>query len=456
MAASSPDLRRRHPRRVGTALAALCVVASTLAWAAPAQATTQTFTFNGAEQTFTVPGGVHNVGVVAIGASGGERGGVLGGAGAEVIGTINVVPGQTLYIEVGNNGKSDGSGGSNGGGAGGTSGGAGGGGASDIRTSPESAGLSPEDRLIVAAGGGGAGGTGEASLGGAGGMAGSAGAEAPASGNTGGGAGTELAGGAGGSGCGGTGSEGVLGSGGEGSAGAGTENGGGGGGGGFFGGGGGSGGCSFGGGGGGGGSSLVPAGGLELTAVSGAEVKITYTLVPPSIAIVSPANGATYTKGQAVTALYSCTPPEGTTVASCKGSVANGSLLDTSALGPRAFTVEAEDSDGATASKVATYTIVAAPVLPAVVPDAILGSHPKAKLKVKKKAKASFSFSSSTAGATFECKLDKGAFAPCTSPKSYKVKPGKHTFSVEAVSAAGADPTPATFSFKVTKKKKKH
>ncbi len=54
--------------------------------------------------------------------------------------------------------------------------------------------------------------------------------------------------------------------------------------------------------------------------------------------------------------------------------------------------------------------------------------------------------------ATFECKLDKGAFAPCTSPKTYKVKPGKHTFSVEAVAAAGTDATPATFSFKVKKK----
>jgi hypothetical protein len=32
------------------------------------------------------------------------------------------------------------------------------------------------------------------------------------------------------------------------------------------------------------------------------------------------------------------------------------------------------------------------------------------------------------------------------------VKPGKHTFSVEAGSAAGTDPTPATFSFKVKKK----
>jgi hypothetical protein len=57
------------------------------------------------------------------------------------------------------------------------------------------------------------------------------------------------------------------------------------------------------------------------------------------------------------------------------------------------------------------------------------------------------------AGATFQCKLDKGSFAPCISPKTYKVKKGKHTFSVEAVGPAGTDPTPATFSFKVKKKK---
>ncbi|HEY1356028.1 MAG TPA: hypothetical protein VGF09_06905, partial [Solirubrobacterales bacterium] len=64
-----------------------------------------------------------------------------------------------------------------------------------------------------------------------------------------------------------------------------------------------------------------------------------------------------------------------------------------------------------------------------------------------------FSFSSDVAGATFQCKLDKGSFAPCASPKTYKVKKGKHTFSVEAVGPGGTDATPATFSFKVKKKK---
>ena len=71
----------------------------------------------------------------------------------------------------------------------------------------------------------------------------------------------------------------------------------------------------------------------------------------------------------------------------------------------------------------------------------------------KKKAKVNFTFSSDAPGATFECRLDKGAFAPCTSPKAYKVKPGNHTFSVEAVGAGGTDASPATFSFKVKKKK---
>ncbi len=82
----------------------------------------------------------------------------------------------------------------------------------------------------------------------------------------------------------------------------------------------------------------------------------------------------------------------------------------------------------------------------------VLGLHPPAKLTTKSaKAKVKFKFSSSTPGATFKCKLDKGAFKPCQSPKSYKVKPGKHVFTVEAVDAAGADATPATYRFKVSK-----
>jgi hypothetical protein len=54
--------------------------------------------------------------------------------------------------------------------------------------------------------------------------------------------------------------------------------------------------------------------------------------MPPSVVVVSPANGATYPQGQVVNAAYSCTAPAGTTVATCAGPVANGTLIDTSTL----------------------------------------------------------------------------------------------------------------------------
>jgi hypothetical protein len=86
-------------------------------------------------------------------------------------------------------------------------------------------------------------------------------------------------------------------------------------------------------------------------------------------------------------------------------------------------------------------------------PNTVLGSHPPAKLATKSaKAKVKFKFSSSTPGTTFKCKLDKGAFKPCQSPKTYKVKPGKHVFTVEAIDSAGADATPASYRFKVVRR----
>jgi hypothetical protein len=526
---------------------------STLAWAAaPAQAITTTITYTGAEQLFKVPGGVTSIHVVAIGGAGGDATDSVGGAAAEVTGNITVTPGQTLYVEVGGLGEDIGAGGA-GGFNGGGDGAGGGGGASDIRTLPESSGLSTDTRLIVAAGGGGGGGSGPSGTGSNGGAAGEPGSNSEI--YAGGGAGTSSAGGAGAEGClGNIAGSGTLGEGGAGGN-AGVSSGpGGGGGGGDYGGGGGAGSCELGSSGGGGGSSLVPSLGIPLLAAPSAapKIELTYTLVPPTIEIASPANGAIYQQGQAVKASYSCTPPEGTTVEACKGPVANGAAIDTSTLGPHAFEVEAEDKDGAEATKEVTYTVVAPPSIsitspangatftqgqavtaiysctPAggtgvktcagpvangaaldtqalgshsfevkaedldggkatqsvsytvaaapvacplggtaqsnelcppgpphspALPSTALDSHPKSKIETtKKKVKVKFTFSSNTSGATFKCKLDKGSFAPCASPKTYKVKLGKHTFSVEAVSAGGTDPTPATFSFKVKKK----
>jgi hypothetical protein len=86
-------------------------------------------------------------------------------------------------------------------------------------------------------------------------------------------------------------------------------------------------------------------------------------VAPPSIAIASPANGATYTQGQAVTAAYACGASGDATVVACAGPVANGAAIDTQTLGPHTFTVNAQDSSGATAAQSASYTVLAV-VLP--------------------------------------------------------------------------------------------
>ncbi len=128
---------------------------------------TSTFGSTGGEQTFTVPDGVTQISVYAVGAPGGSGQFVSGGFGAQVSTDLSVTPGETLYVEVGaaggdggNPNGSGGGGGFNGGGVGGAgtaahnNGGGGGGGASDIRTTP----LTQNDlasRLLVAGGGGG-------------------------------------------------------------------------------------------------------------------------------------------------------------------------------------------------------------------------------------------------------------------------------------------------------------
>jgi hypothetical protein len=59
--------------------------------------------------------------------------------------------------------------------------------------------------------------------------------------------------------------------------------------------------------------------------------------------------------------------------------------------------------------------------------------------------KATFVFSSSEVGSRFECRLDDGAWASCTSPRSYSgLRLGRHSFAVRAIDPAGVtDPTPA-------------
>jgi hypothetical protein len=74
----------------------------TMAVKKPQLPTTYSFQYTGAIQKFIVPNRVTSIQVKAIGAKGGTGGGgQLGGAGANITSTINVTPGQVLYIVVG-------------------------------------------------------------------------------------------------------------------------------------------------------------------------------------------------------------------------------------------------------------------------------------------------------------------------------------------------------------------
>lgn len=130
---------------------------SAAASASAATPISQTFAYTGAEQTFTVPGGISELHVSLIG---GEGNGGRPGVPAAVSGELSVTGGERLFVEVGGNGAD---GGWNGGGAGGCIPFLGncsedGGGASDIRTAGSSEPGSLSTRLVVAGGGGGGGG----------------------------------------------------------------------------------------------------------------------------------------------------------------------------------------------------------------------------------------------------------------------------------------------------------
>lgn len=86
-------------------------------------------------------------------------------------------------------------------------------------------------------------------------------------------------------------------------------------------------------------------------------------------------------------------------------------------------------------------------------PDTEIDRGPKRKTA---SSKATFRFSSPIAGVSFECQLDRRAYAPCGSPKVYvRVKPGKHVFRVRALLDGAADPSPAEYRWKVTKPKRR-
>ncbi|MBI5652889.1 MAG: PxKF domain-containing protein [Chloroflexi bacterium] len=78
----------------------------------------------------------------------------------------------------------------------------------------------------------------------------------------------------------------------------------------------------------------------------------------PTITLTTPAQGATYLLGQAVTANYTCQDEAGGSgLASCVGTVANGANIDTGSVGSKTFTVNARDNAGNPRTHAVTYRV---------------------------------------------------------------------------------------------------
>ena len=123
--------------------------------------------------------------------------------------------------------------------------------------------------------------------------------------------------------------------------------------------------------------------------------------------------------------------------------------------GAHTFEVRALDPVGNSDPTPATRTFA----VDSLAPETTFTTMPSPVIKAKraKKAKATFGFAADEAGAAFQCSLDGAAFSACASPLTQAgLGFGPHTFSVRAGDAfLNVDDTPASYSFKLKKKKRK-
>ncbi len=129
---------------------------------------------------------------------------------------------------------------------------------------------------------------------------------------------------------------------------------------------------------------------------------------------------------------YACAL-DGSAFAPCTSPKAYSGL----APGPHTFQVVAVDAAANSSSqKTRSWTIDTKK------PNTTLTKKPAARTTART---ASFGFRSSESGSTFQCKLDKGAWKACKSPKTYRgLKVGRHTVQIRAKDKAGnVDPSPA-------------
>jgi hypothetical protein len=100
-------------------------------------------------------------------------------------------------------------------------------------------------------------------------------------------------------------------------------------------------------------------GGAYTLFLTGAECLPGDDTTPPTVDLRSPLDGAVVAPGDTVEVDFSCADEGGSELASCAGTVPDGGLLDTSAVGPKSVTVTARDNAGNETSVTHTVSVVA-------------------------------------------------------------------------------------------------
>jgi len=139
--------------------------------------------------------------------------------------------------------------------------------------------------------------------------------------------------------------------------------------------------------------------------------------------------------------------------ATCSASYANGTIVTLTATPDTgsAFTGwsgDADCSDGIVTMSTAVNCTATFDLSDTTAPETTIDSYPAAATNLDS---ATFTFSSSEAGSTFECSIDSGTWAICTSPAIYMpLSEGSHTFEVRAIdTASNTDTTPATYTWTI-------
>jgi len=99
-------------------------------------------------------------------------------------------------------------------------------------------------------------------------------------------------------------------------------------------------------------------------------------LAPPTVAVRTPPEAASYTLGETITASYSCAAGAGASLESCTGPVESGAAINTTSTGEHEFTVIATDTDGQEASVTDKYTVTRLPTTLEALPQLVLFPWP--------------------------------------------------------------------------------